>query len=322
MSDGGSVPGSAWFYQPSFATPMMYAGNYALIGAYHLHRCMSVLRFERFCSFISLTLRSSRFNWSWVNCCFFVSCVLYFQGYMVRQVARYLLCYNNVYAYLASTLPIDLAAPILIVANCCILAGTFSYVPHLSPIHPDRMVPVLGTLTAVVETIRVYLTLRAPSNPSYYAPHSLELTRASLALQLSAITLFYLLAARFHYRVVQSVRVPYYNRVRAVLRTLYVSMLLILVRTLYRSAAHFGGADAYALLVLSSGSAAEQPESLWQELFLFLFEAGAMMFNVIMWYLRHPKDFLPPPGCGRYLAPDGKTEVDGSVEGAAEKRKM
>ncbi|KAL2130692.1 hypothetical protein VTI74DRAFT_6079 [Chaetomium olivicolor] len=207
----------------------------------------------------------------------------------------------------------------LILANYHILARTFSYVPHLSPTSPGRIPTTLATLTAAVEAPRAYLNFRAAGDPSSYAARGLRLTRVSLALQLTSIALFYALAARFHYRVAGVDR-RYYPRIRAVLRTLYVSMLLLLVRTVYRAAVHCGGADGYAFWSGESRGGPTRELSLVarEELFVWLLEGGPMLLNVAIWNVRHPRQYLPRPCCETYLARDGKTEVEGP--GLVEKR--
>jgi hypothetical protein len=178
----------------------------------------------------------------------------------------------------------------------------------------------LGSLSAVVEILNAlgvaYLaTSRTPAAPRYALGHNL--LRASLALQLAVIVLFYTLAGLFHARCARAgVAHP---RVRAVLYSLYGSMLLILARTIYRAVEHF----AAPMVVEGAGAGEDAWKSLSPiiryEWFFWVFEAAPMLVNVLMWNARHPRRYLPQ-SYKRYLAQDGETELDGP--GWADKRNL
>jgi hypothetical protein len=166
----------------------------------------------------------------------------------------------------------------------------------------------LGSLSAIVEILNAlgvaYLTTsRTPDAKNYSLGHNL--LRASLALQLAVILLFYTLAALFHRRCARAgVAHP---RVRAVLYTLYISMFLILARTIYRAVEHFAAptvttGDAEAWRSLSP--------IIRYEWFFWVFEAAPMLINALMWNARHPRRYLPQ-SYKVYLAQDGESEVRG-----------
>ncbi|KAH6854671.1 hypothetical protein B0I37DRAFT_401608 [Chaetomium sp. MPI-CAGE-AT-0009] len=303
MADGTPVPGSVWFYAPTNIAPVPFAVLFGVSGILHLwqcfhYKCFRVTAYLPFC------------------------CALFAAGFALREVGAF--NYGNVNVYLASTLLIYMSPPILELANYHILGRTLYYVPYFSPIHPGRVLTTLGALSAVVEVLNAlgvaYLaTSRTPEGKKYELGHNL--LRASLALQLAVIVLFFTLAGLFHARCARAgVAHP---RVRAVLYSLYASMLLILARTIYRAVEHF----AAPMVVAGAGAGGGAGEEAWRSLspiiryewFFWVFEAAPMLVNVLMWNARHPRRYLPQ-SYKRYLAQDGQTEVDGP--GWADKRNL
>jgi hypothetical protein len=198
-------------------------------------------------------------------------------------------------------------SPILELANYHILGRTMYYLPYFAPIHPGRVLTTLGTLSSVVEILNAlgvayYATSRTPDRKYYALGHNLM--RASLALQFAVIALFYALAAVFHARCVRA-RVGH-PRVRPVLGTLYVSMVLILVRTVYRAVEHF----AVPMHVPKGFDPMELSPIVRYEWFFWVFEAVPMLVNIWLWVVRHPRRYLPQ-GYKTYLAQDGETELLG-----------
>jgi hypothetical protein len=131
------------------------------------------------------------------------------------------------------------------------------------------------------------------------------LIKASLVIQIVVIALFCLLAGIFHRRCARggiTVR-----QVWAPLVTLYISMFLILVRTIYRTVEHFGVAQ------IRPGPGFD-PMSLSPiiryEWFFYVFEASLMLVNSVLWNVRHPRRYLPE-NYQVYLAQDGVTELEG-----------
>ncbi len=202
----------------------------------------------------------------------------------------------------------QLSSPILELANYHILGRTFYYIPYISPLHPGRVLTTLGSLSAAVEALNAlgvaYFATGATSTTAKgrdnYALGQ-SLLRASLALQLAVIVLFYVLAGVFHARCARAGVLK--ASVNGVLVTLYASMALILARTVYRGVEHFavGG---------SVTSAADLSPVLRYEWFFWVFEAAPMLVNAGLWNARHPMRELPW-SYRRYLAQDGVTELEG-----------
>ena len=132
-----------------------------------------------------------------------------------------------------------------------------------------------------------------------------NLTIAALAIQLTVIVVFIILAGLFHYRC-QKANV-HSRAVTTPLITLYVSMVLILVRCIYRLVEHLGNTtvdldDPDALRNLSP--------ILRYEWFFYVFEATLMFINSIIWNIWNPSRFLPKD-YHIYLSRDGTTEIEG-----------
>ncbi|KAH6630752.1 hypothetical protein B0J18DRAFT_363870 [Chaetomium sp. MPI-SDFR-AT-0129] len=226
---------------------------------------------------------------SWKVTAYLPFCAAIFTaGFALREVGAF--DYTNINIYIASTLLVYMSPPILELANYHILGRTLYYVPYFSPIHPGRVLTTLGTLSAVVEVLN--------------------------GLGLAVITLFYTLAGVFHYRCVRAgVAHP---RVKGVLYSLYVSMLLILARTIYRAVEHFAAPASSATTV----NIHDLSPILRYEWFFWVFEASPMLVNVLLWNARHPLRTGGglPSNHKKYLAQDGTTELEGP--GWADKRNL
>ena len=175
---------------------------------------------------------------------------------------------------------------------------------------PNRVLTTFGVLMAFVETLNS-LGVAFSANPS--TSHSQQamgssLTIAALSIQLGVILIFILLAALFHRRCIRgNVRSA---AVFTLLRTLYISMVLILVRCLYRLVEHTGNTtvrldDLDSLESLSP--------ILRYEWFFYVFEATIMLANSVLWNVWNPGRYLPE-SYHVHLSQDGVTEVEGADE--------
>ncbi|KAL2147165.1 hypothetical protein VTI28DRAFT_595 [Corynascus sepedonium] len=308
MADGTPVQGSVWFYAPAKVGPILFTVLFGLSGAFHLWQCF-------------------HYKWFRVTAYLPFCCILFTAGFALRIVGAN--DYGNSNIYIASTILIYMAPPILELANYHILGRALYYVPYFSPIHPGRVLTTLGTLSAVVEALNgsgiAYLATsrtNGNNNERRYAL-GLNLLRASLALQLAVILFFYALATVFHTRCA---RAGLDRRIRTVLVSLYVSMLLILARTVYRGVEHFAVADAATPAGVTTAGHGSSPggsgEESWRglspivryEWFFWVFEAIPMLANVLLWNSLHPRHRCGgnlPRDHRHYLAQDGETELDG-----------
>jgi hypothetical protein len=113
------------------------------------------------------------------------------------------------------------------------------------------------------------------------------LMKAGLLLQIGVIAIFCIIAGIFHRRCFK--RGITSRKVQDPLVTLYISMMLILIRTIYRIVEHFG----------TSGIPSKPPPN-W----------SFMLINTVLWNYRHPRHYLPED-YHTYLAQDGQTELQG-----------
>lgn len=128
-------------------------------------------------------------------------------------------------------------SPLLELANYHILGRIFYYVPYLSP-----LLSTFGALMALVETLNA-LGVVLSSNPSSSLNQQKtgsHLTIAALGIQIGVILIFILLASVFHRRCAKANITIHAKAVVNSLIALYISMLLILARCIYRSGGSFG----------------------------------------------------------------------------------
>ena len=253
-----------------------------------------------------LTFINSRYK-CWLLTPFFPFCSLLFTaGFAVRSYGTW--NYDNLNVYIASICLIYAAPPLLELANYHILGRILYYVPYHSPLHPGRVLSTFAFLSGIVEALSSW-------GASYSANQSLTdsqmntghaLIKTSLLLQIVVATCFIALTVTFHRRCLQS---GLDNRnIYTPLRTLYISMTLILIRTIYRIVEYFGVAS------LRYRDPGFDPQSMTPvvryEWFFYIFEATLMFINLAMFVVLHPRRCLPESN-KIYLARDAVTEVEG-----------
>ena len=182
--------------------------------------------------------------------------------------------------------------------------------PYLAPLPPDKVLSTFGALVSLVEVLNS-LGVAFASNPSSTHSHQelgSHLTIAALSIQIAVILTFVLLAAIFHRRCI---RANIHSRaVSTPLITMYMSMLLILARCIYRLVEHLGSTTVQlnnlaALMALDP--------ILRHEWFFYVFEASLMLINSLLWNVWNPGRFLPT-NHRVHLARDGVREVEGHDE--------
>ncbi|KAL2751916.1 hypothetical protein ACRALDRAFT_2045148 [Sodiomyces alcalophilus JCM 7366] len=287
MGNGEYVPGSYWFYAPNKGAAIFFLIAYAASTVIHLWQCY-------------------RYKYFKVTGLFVFCGLLFVAGFSLRVYASFG-NYDNLDTFIASICLVYASPPLLELANYHILGRVLYYVPYLSPIHPGRVLSTFGLLSMIIECLNgwgaSYSANMGLSGSSIATGHALM--RASLALQLVVITCFLVLAGLFHRRCAKAGL----GRAQGILQpmaTLYASVGLILVRTVYRAVEHFGleginwtGLDPSAISPV-----------IRYEWFFYVFEATLMLVNVWMWNVRHPRRYLPSD-LKVYLARDGVTEVTG-----------
>ncbi|CAK7271727.1 hypothetical protein SEPCBS57363_004771 [Sporothrix epigloea] len=286
MENGKYVDGSIFIYAPNKGAPIFFAIFFAASCLLHVCQCFHYK--------------------SWRLTGLYVFCGLLFTaGYITREVGAFY--YSNVDVYIVTIVLVYAAPPVFELANYIVLGRILYYVPHLSPIHPGRVLTTFAAISSVVEALNA-------NGASYSANTSLPqskqnmghiLIKVSLILQLVVVVLFLLLAIIFHRR---TLRAGIHNaRLTNALTTLYCSEALLLTRTIYRVVEYFSvdqlhDADGIDPNTLSP--------ILRYEWFFYVFEASLMLCNTFLINVRHPRRYLPK-STKTYLARDGVTEITG-----------
>ncbi|EPE03385.1 rta1 domain protein [Ophiostoma piceae UAMH 11346] len=288
MEDGKYVDGSIFFYAPNKGAPVLFALAFLASGLGHALQC--------------------RKHQSWRLTGLYVFCATIFTvGFVLREIAAY--NYTNVNLYIASVVLVYAAPPICELANYVVLGRILYYVPHLSPIHPGRVLTTFTAISMLVEVLNANgaayaanTTLSASQQKTGHA-----LLKASLVLQVVVIVLFLALAAVFHRRTVRAGIAS--KKLTGALATLYTSEALLLVRTIYRVVEYFSVAGLHY-----SGDAGVDPQTLSPiiryEWFFYVFEALLMLANTVLMNMRHPRHYLPK-STKTYLGRDGVSEITG-----------
>lgn len=135
------------------------------------------------------------------------------------------------------------------------------------------------------------------------------LVLVTLVLQVLVIITFAYLSISFHRRCIKA-RFPMQTKtVRSTLITLYMSMILIFVRCVYRLVENATGTTSVDLDDMEALK--ELSPILRYEVYFYIFEASLMLVNSVLWNIRHPGPYLPQDH-HIYLAQDG-TEVKGEL---------
>jgi len=179
-------------------------------------------------------------------------------------------------------------------------------VPYFAPLNPGRVLSTFGVLSGIVEGLNgLGVSFRANSEaPQSRQNIGRDLTIAALVLQLVVIVVFVFIAVIFHRRCIRGD--IHVKAVSTPLITLYISMSLILVRCIYRTIEQSGHST------IGRGDLMDLNPTLRYEWFFYVFEASPMLFNSVLWNVRHPRRYLPESS-HIHLAQDGKTEVEGKI---------
>jgi hypothetical protein len=195
-------------------------------------------------------------------------------------------------------------------SNYIILSRLLHFIPHLSPLHPARIITTFAGISVLVEALTANGAQRAvnsSSSPSQIAVGK-DLLKAALILQLFVLALFVAVAGRFHYNCnkvgMLAMASDTRRKILGVLVTLYISSTLIGTRTIYRTVEYFATAaiqtpqagEVYDLTSISP--------VIRYEWFFYVFEATLMCVNTVMWNFRHPGMYLPKT-ITTYLGEDG-----------------
>ncbi|KAF4830147.1 Lipid-translocating exporter-like protein RTA1 [Colletotrichum tropicale] len=287
MTDGNYVDGSYYFYAPNKGVPIFFAVAFLASGMMHFWQ-------------------SYHYKFFKVTALFSFCCLLFTAGFAMRIYGSY--HYDDLNPFIASVCLIYAAPPLLELANYHILGRVLYYVPYCSPLHPGRVLSTFAFFSSIIEALNgwgaSYSANRSLSDKEMEAGHAL--IKTSLLLQIFVIACFVALTAAFQRRCAR-LGLARTRGVAGPLTTLYISVLLIMTRTVYRIVEYFGVANTKwdADMKVEDISPAIRYE--W---FFYVFEASLMLANVVMFNVRHPRRYLPEKYTV-YIAKDGVTEVDG-----------
>ncbi|KAI1453738.1 RTA1 like protein-domain-containing protein [Annulohypoxylon moriforme] len=238
---------------------------------------------------VSAQIHLCRYRCFKVTGLFVISGFLYVVGFALRMNGAFG-NYDQLAPYIVSVALIYVSPPLLSLANYDILGRIFYYVPYLSPMEPGRVLSTFALLSMVIEGING-VAASFMANPDSNPTVGSGLMWSALVLQIAVIICFLIIAGYFHAKCVQA-GIAWHPGIRDNLITLYISVGLILIRTIYRGVEHSVNA------VVST----EWP--------FYVFEAALMLINMFMWNIRHPAPYLPSD-ITTYLSRDGVTEIKG-----------
>ncbi|GAM82366.1 hypothetical protein ANO11243_003450 [Dothideomycetidae sp. 11243] len=281
-----TVQGSYWFYAPNKIAPICFTVAFAISAAWHLIQCIMIR------------------SWKITGLLPFTA-VIFTAGFLTREIGAY--HYDDSNLYIASTILIYMAPPILELANYHIFGRVLYYVPYSAPIHPGRTLTTFGFLSSIVEVLNGI-------GVAWTANHKLSsgminvaaaLLKASLIVQIVVILLFYSMIITFHVRCHGMGIMP--RHIQIPILTLYATSFLVLIRCVYRTIEHF-----------SNDGLGSNSQTNWRNLtplvryewYFYAFEASLMLVVMVAWNVLHPRRFLPE-NHRIYLARDGVSEVQG-----------
>jgi hypothetical protein len=285
---GKPVEDSLYFYAPTKVAPPIFAACFLVTACTHIWQC--------------------RYYRSWSITALHPLCAFMFTaGFALRAYDAW--NYEIVGTYIAGTLLIYCAPPLLELANYHVLGRILYYVPYFAPIHPGRTLTTFGILSAFVETMNALGVSYLLSPRISESKQSLgnALLKASLICQLVIICLFCFITGVFHMRCRRAGITS--RKVQGPIITMYVSTTLILIRTIYRIVEYFGTSRIPAKSPPDWDPMSLSP-LIRYEWFFWVFEATPMLINTALWNIRHPRRYLPE-NYHIYLAQDGQTELKG-----------
>ncbi|KAI1370493.1 hypothetical protein F4677DRAFT_451371 [Hypoxylon crocopeplum] len=299
MSAGEPILYSLYVYAPNKGAPIFFTIAYAISAAFHIWQCV------RFKAFKLVGLHS-------------LCGVMFTVGYALREYGSYNYMYSvttmaPLLVYILSQVFIYVCPPLLELANYHVLGRIFYYVPYCAPFPASKVLTTFGGLMVLVETLNalgVSLSANPSSSPTTQSLGS-SLTIAALVIQLVVIIIFICLAGLFHRRFSKAKILGniHTKAVYTLLITLYMSMILILVRCIYRLVEHTGNTNVDLDNIESLRNLSP---ILRYEVFFYIFEASLMLINSVLWNVWNPGRLLPKD-YHIYLAQDG-TEVEGEEQ--------
>ncbi|KAJ5609227.1 RTA-like protein [Penicillium herquei] len=277
--------GSLWFYAPNKGAPIAFAILFAISGGFHLYQTIKYKSWKV----------TGLLPWS---------ALLFTGGFITRAIAAFGQ-WDNVNIYIASSVLLLAGPPVYEGANYFILGRILYYIPYHSPIHPGRVFSTFIAVGVIIEVITANGAVQLASANSTKQQQNVgkALLKAALILQLILMAAFVALATRFHFNCRKGSVLN--HKIKRCLIVLYISCMLITVRTIYRTVEYFTAASLHTYSDIQQISPV-----LKQEWFFWFFEVVFMYSNTTMLNIFHPMHKLPRSN-KIYLAQDGVTEIEG-----------
>jgi hypothetical protein len=200
------------------------------------------------------------------------------------------------------------APPLYELGNYLVLSRCLHYMPHLSPLHPDRTLTFFLGLSAAVEILTANGAAKSiTSTTEAQINIGKGLLKAALVLQLGVMAVLLGVAGTYQRRAARAGILTNHAGsadIKAVLITLYGSCAFITIRTIYRTVEYFFAA---ALHPPYDATTSISP-LIRYEWFFWVFEAMLMAANSALLSLRHPGRYLPRKN-NVFLRPDGSERV-------------
>ncbi|KAM0327567.1 hypothetical protein ACHAQA_005858 [Verticillium albo-atrum] len=280
---------SWWLYAPNRSVAIFFAIAFGATMSQHI---LQAIRYK-----------------SYFNSCIFAACgFTYAAGFGLRAWAAFdnYSGLENLIPFICSVCLIAITPPLLALVDYHIFGQVLYYVPWLSPIHPGRVVWLFGIVSWVIEGLNGTGASYA-ANPHANSAIGHIMMRASYALQLMINISFLALVIFVHRRCIQA-GVAGARGVKQNLITIYTSIGLILMRTIYRTVEHYAMEELDDKKIRSP---ADIPVVVRYEVYFCIFDATLMLINLLLWNVRYPSQYLPADN-KTYLARDGVTEIKGS----------
>lgn len=191
--------------------------------------------------------------------------------------------------YIAQTVLVLCGPPIFAATEYNILARIMRYLPMHAPIGPNRVIFFFTYLSALVESLTAAgggMMARTDAGIERVKKGS---TLVAIAIVLQAVVqiVFASVVAIMHRRTVRANMLT--SNVRTVFIMLYGTSVLVIIRCVYRAVEKFSRLD-----VLKTGICRGPCKAvLWNEWYLYAFEAAPMVLYMMWINIIHPGRFLP-----------------------------
>ncbi|KAJ5273721.1 hypothetical protein N7478_008846 [Penicillium angulare] len=278
MEDGKATLGSLYIYVPNKPAPIIFAAIFAISFIGHVYQC-------------------HRYK-AWGMAGIQVLCaLLYVAGYALREYGAWdSYIYDKdapngrtvLMTFIMSQVFIYVPPPLLELSNYHVLSRMFYYVPYKTPIAPNKVFAIFGSLMSLVEIFNG-LGVAFSSNPTGHEQNAGRiLVLVSLSIQLTVILSFIIMTAIFwkhcYKSNIKNQAIP------KLFVILYLSMSLILIRCIYRVVDHAGHTSKDFKNVQDENQDSPLERYEW---FFWVFEGTTMLGNSLLWNLFNPGRFLP-----------------------------